>query len=56
MSTVARLVSVIHANSPAPSAFRLRVNAALRAGTISIAGATIDRAPNRSSNLTSCAD
>ena len=45
ISTVARLVSVIHVNPPASRSRSAAVSAAERAGTISIAGATIGRAP-----------
>ena len=55
-STVARLVSVIHANSPASRSRSARVSAAERAGAISIAGATIGRAPSRRSLDASGAD
>ena len=56
ISTVARLVSVIQANSPAASCFSAVVSAALLTGSSSMAGATMARAPRRIRILTSTAD
>ena len=56
MSTVARLVRVSHAKSPRCGSRSAWVRAAERAGTISIAGATMARAPSRRSRVTSGVD
>ena len=56
ISTVARLVSVIHANPPADRSRSAAVSAADRAGTISIVGAMIAVAPRRRSRRTSSTD
>ncbi len=56
ISTVARLVSVIHANRPADRSRSAVVSSADLAGTISIVGATIAVAPSLRRRRTSSTD